>query len=279
MPTSGWQRMHYLPEKGVHKHQDLIKILQELKTSVAAKDQDRSKTVLQNFMQQSGDLQKDVDSFVKQGCQESENFAYWYKFITYAGLARDMVRADREGDWQLHLLTVQNVLPLFAVFDKVNYLRWCSVYIEDMRQLPHKAPEIWEAFMDGRFVVKRKGGLFNAVGADLCLEQTINRSQKSASGIIGSTKQKSFVAKWELIYHEMFALSKAQRELSEIPSSYYELNVHQEFRESFTDASEDHIKNMISSISSHENQICLSVQFDSKLHNIITQALMTGNTR
>ena len=36
----------------------------------------------------------------------------------------------------------------------------------------------------------------------MCLEQTINRSQKSPGGIIGSTKKKKFVAQWE-IYTEV----------------------------------------------------------------------------
>ena len=36
-------------------------------------------------------------------------------------------------------------------------------------------------------MVKQSPGLFRAVGADMCLEQTINRSQKSTAGIIGST--------------------------------------------------------------------------------------------
>ena len=51
-------------------------------------------------------------------------------------------------------------------------------------------------------------GRFKAVGADLALEQTINRAQKSASGIIYSSRKKKFVAKWELIYHEMLCHHK-----------------------------------------------------------------------
>ena len=45
-------------------------------------------------------------------------------------------------------------------------------------------------------MVKRSPGLFRAVGADMCLEQTINRSQKRMAGIIGSTRRKQFVAQF-----------------------------------------------------------------------------------
>ena len=43
-------------------------------------------------------------------------------------------------------------------------------------------------------MVKRTPKQFKAVAADQSLEQTINRSQKSSGGIIGSTRKKDFVA-------------------------------------------------------------------------------------
>ena len=47
-----------------------------------------------------------------------------------------------------------------------------------------------------------------AVGLDMSVEQTINRSMKGSGGIIGSTRKKSSVAKWEIVYQEMLAVSK-----------------------------------------------------------------------
>ena len=67
--------------------------------------------------------------------------------------AQDLIRADREGNWPLHLHSVQALLPLFAVFDRINYLRWCSLYLEDMRKLVDTAPDIFESFMAGKFQV------------------------------------------------------------------------------------------------------------------------------
>jgi hypothetical protein len=59
--------------------------------------------------------------------KESKTFAYWDQFIEMVQLAKDIVRADREGEWHLHLHSVEAVLPYFAVFDSSNYLRWCSL--------------------------------------------------------------------------------------------------------------------------------------------------------
>ena len=47
-----------------------------------------------------------------------------------------------------------------------------------MLRLPERAPRIYQAFLQGQFVVKRTPGKFKAVAADQSLEQTINGSQK-----------------------------------------------------------------------------------------------------
>ena len=59
----------------------------------------------------------------------------------------------------------------------------------------------------------------------MALEQTINRSLKSASGIIGNTRKKKFVAVWEIIYHEMLAISNLFRELCGVSSNVSEEHV------------------------------------------------------
>ena len=83
-----------------------------------------------------------------------------------------------------------------------------------MRKLPETAPEVHRNFLAGKFVVKRSPGLFSAVGTDTCLEQTIDRSQKSTAGIIVSSKRKQFVTQWEIIYHKMLAVSSLHRIVS-----------------------------------------------------------------
>jgi len=54
---------------------------------------------------------------------------------------------------------------------------------------------VHQAFMEGKFAVKQTPQCFDGVGADMALEQIINRSQKSLSRIIGSTRKKHFVAR------------------------------------------------------------------------------------
>ena len=66
-----------------------------------------------------------IESFQKfknEGCNLSETFQYWDRFIALVKILKNLVRVDREGDWNHHLHTVQCILPCFALFDCVNGL-------------------------------------------------------------------------------------------------------------------------------------------------------------
>ena len=86
---------------------------------------------------------------------------------------KDLIAADRNGDWNGHLQAVQDVLPLFQECDSIHYLRYGSLYLEQMRYLPNEYPDIYNKFLSGHFAVKTKQDSFNAVSPDMKLEQTI----------------------------------------------------------------------------------------------------------
>ena len=73
--------------------------------------------------------------------------------------------------------------------------------------------------MEEKFVVKSNPGYFKAVAPDMKFEQTIQRTQKSFGGIIGQTKQVAYVTEWELIYHEVLAISNCYEDLTQSSSS------------------------------------------------------------
>ena len=108
---------------------------------------------------------------------KNETFTYWDNFVEYLTITMNLIRGDGEGMWDLHLDSMQKAVKLFEAMDVTNYKRWGEIYLEDMRRLSVTAPEVHRAFMMGQFVVKRAIGEFNAVGLDLALEQSIQRSK------------------------------------------------------------------------------------------------------
>ena len=185
---------------------DVSKYINEVKVR-GIKKGNNTEEESKHFKVSSSKLLKEFEFFCKSQSEISESFYYWENFQTIVQQLKNLLRADREVNWNLPLHVVKEIMPMFSVCDRTNYLRWGSVYIEDMQKLPESAPDVYKAFSSGNFSVKRTPGEFNSVGVDMCLEQTINRSIKWKGGVIGVTKRKDFVSMWNLIYHEMLAVS------------------------------------------------------------------------
>ena len=190
-------------------------------------------------------------------------------------LLRDLVRAD--GLWDLHLTTVKDIMPFFAIFDRTNYMRWCSIYVEDMQKLKDTAPDVYESFVKGKFSVKRTSGNFNSVGVDMCLEQTINRSSKGKGGVVGETKRKEFFTMWNLIYHEMLGVNNLGREISGAQLDKRELVLHHKDTAAEIKRGEQNIRTMMEYILSKENPLALTSE--PRLHHILTQEVMPEGIR
>ena len=56
--------------------------------------------------------------------------------------------------------------------------------------------------MQLHFVVKDKQGKFNSVSPDMKLEPAIQRASKDPGGIVGEQRKETYVAEWNLAFHE-----------------------------------------------------------------------------
>ena len=65
-----------------------------------------------------------------------------------------LIRAEREGNWNLHLDILRDMLSWMTIYDHVNYARWGVIYLVDMMQLENTAPNVYIEFAAGNFVVK-----------------------------------------------------------------------------------------------------------------------------
>ena len=140
-----WSAFFKTQEPETYKEELLtLKILQE---RIAEKDADRGRKLLEEVYNSSASMIESFKNFKNEGCNLSEIFQYWDRFIALVAILRNLVRADREGDLNLHLHTVQCILPFFALFDCVNYLRLCSLCLDDRQRLPEKAPRTHQAFL------------------------------------------------------------------------------------------------------------------------------------
>ena len=57
---------------------------------------------------------------------------------------------DRDANWLLHLETFSAMLPYDRAFDHLNYFRWGTVYLTDMKMLQEVAPTVHREFTENR---------------------------------------------------------------------------------------------------------------------------------
>ena len=86
---------------------------------------------------------------------DNPNFRMWSTYMNMVEILLDFVRAERDGNWTLHLEAFAAMLPWLTIYDHTNYARWEPVYLADMKLLEMTAPEVYAEFMQGNFVVKR----------------------------------------------------------------------------------------------------------------------------
>ena len=123
------------------------------------------------------------------------------------------IRASREGQWKLHLASLQYFANLFFAHDQLNYARLTPVYLKEMLTLCSEDVETWKFFEGGNFSVNKNTVPFCAIGVDHAMEQE-NKSMKIAGGITGITLNQTAL--------DRFVLTAPQ--ISQIVEEFFENN-------------------------------------------------------
>lgn len=126
-----------------------------------------------------------------------EMFKYTNNYCEMVEILLNSIKADRSGNFELHLQTTRQMLPYLFAMNHTNYVRGVTLYLQNMIKLP---TEIVHEMKRGMLSVKRSKRKFNAVGCDLALEQSQNRSSAVTGGLIGITQNKEAMQRWLILY-------------------------------------------------------------------------------
>ena len=96
----------------------------------------------------------------------------------------------------------------------------------------------------------------------MCLEQTINCSLKNSGRIIGNTRRKEFVTRWNVIHHELMSVNETFRELTGVQLASTELSGNHSFSRRQTNDSELKVEKMIQYILKYENPFIVNQSTD-----------------
>ena len=108
----------------------------------------------------------------------------WLQYIEYVETLKMFIRAERTGNWCLHLVAVGKMLNLFAATGHINYAKSARLYLQVMFELPTCHPWLYQCFIkQGFHTVRRSSRYWAGLWTDLTIEQVIMLSIKSRGGL------------------------------------------------------------------------------------------------
>ena len=141
----------------------------------------------------------ELTTFLNHTASKSCLAEHWVKNLIKPVLLMMLyVRAEREGEFGLHLFVCKEMLPYFFAAGHWNYARDGVAYLRMMEKLPH---HLMNQFMEGHHIVRLQDGLWNGIWTDNAIESTYMKIGKGPSGVIGFTTNERYLNVWANSHH------------------------------------------------------------------------------
>ena len=198
-------------EERVVDEEAVIRKVEDCRREITTKTELRAS--VEELQQENKDVRLLFQDFKDESRTKSKTFAFWEDYGHMVKLLLQFIKAERTGNWELHLLSVSAMVPYFFAMDRLNCARWLPVYIMDMRQLATKHPEVHQEFVTGNHAVSRFIKSFVQVSTDMALEQSINADSKSRGGIISISQNPGALNRWFLTSHKRASVTTALKNM------------------------------------------------------------------
>lgn len=140
--------------------------------------------------------------------------SFWVMYLDLVEILLGLIRADREGDWLLHLANIRKMIPWCFAADKTNYARYLPVYFLQMASLQGTSQELYNHFLNGGFSVQLgESNPFGRLPTDQTLEETVNRDTQTSGGTKGFSLKPGAVSRYYLTAEHRTAALRRLREL------------------------------------------------------------------
>ena len=117
-------------------------------------------------------------SFVAKLAATDYTWKFWVQFIFKDALAYiGLYLAIRSGDWDLRMVSIKMMAPIFSAFDHSTYQNLIAQNLADIQSLPQA---VLNAFKMGGFVVSITGRAWHSVAVDEAHEMCINKDCKTS---------------------------------------------------------------------------------------------------
>ena len=125
-----------------------------------------------------------LDDLLEDLKSESKTGALWMCYLSLTQLMRLFIYAERIGDFQLHLHSVEKMIPFFHASNHFKYAKSARRYLDTMRELKKFMPEnqYITYTQSGYFTIRRSDRFWSGIFSDQTIEQFLMRNLKAPGG-------------------------------------------------------------------------------------------------
>lgn len=131
--------------------------------------------ILQSISQQIEEAKKTME--------DRRTARLWLQYMEMVDILFKFIKAERTGNWDLHLKMVHKMLPYLSAAGHHNYTKSLHIYPQKMDKLKETHPEVYSQFQEGHHVIRRSDRFWAGLSTDLVIEQVLMRSVKTTGGL------------------------------------------------------------------------------------------------
>ena len=161
----------------------------------------------------------------KKSMSNDRTAKLWLQYMDMVEILRKFIKAERMGNWSLHLEAVSDMLPYLAASGHSLYAKSARIYLQTMLNLERDHPDVNRNFAQGFHVARRSSRLWAGLSSDLMIEQVLMRSMKTSGGLTrgrGMAEQQRLT--WLLSMPACSETNRAMQELTGVKYSTGEQN-------------------------------------------------------
>ncbi|KAH3888947.1 hypothetical protein DPMN_012992 [Dreissena polymorpha] len=98
-------------------------------------------------------MHQDFLEFQKECEAKSELCQFFGVWLQLVSIVKNAEVSDREGNWSLHVATIEDSMQIFAGYDCINFLRYGSWYLAQIKIIKFTHPKLYWRFSIGQWVV------------------------------------------------------------------------------------------------------------------------------
>ena len=152
----------------------------------------------------------------KASLRDSRTACLWFQYMDMIDILRQFIKAERTGNWGLHLKAMKDMLPFFAAAGHNLYMKSGYIYLQQMTELQETNPEVYQHFTMGNHVIRRTEKFWAGLSTNLVIEQVLMRSIKSVGGMTrGRGMSESQRAQWLLSMPACAEINNAMQEFTD----------------------------------------------------------------